>query len=125
MMDPGSTNTLNRLDSVLKGVNTGGGSDHHLKILALSGGGENGAYGAGLLCGWTEAGTRPQFDIVTGISTGSLIAPLAFLGADFDPQLRHGYTEIKPSQIFLKRGFFGILKHRDAVADSKPLQQLI
>src|SRR5437660_4027135 len=54
MMDPGSTNTLNRLDSVLKGVNTGGGSDHHLKILALSGGGENGAYGAGLLCGWTE-----------------------------------------------------------------------
>jgi len=125
VLDPRSTNAVRDLAGLMKGFEASGGADHHLHLLALSGGGENGAYGAGLLCGWTEAGTRPQFDIVTGISTGSLIAPLAFLGNEFDPQLRHGYTEIKPSQVFLKRGFFGILKHRDAVADSKPLQELI
>jgi hypothetical protein len=119
------TNALSDLTAFMKGFDFSGGPDHHLQLLALSGGGENGAYGAGLLCGWSEAGTRPQFDLVTGISTGSLIAPLAFLGKEYDPQLRHGYTEVKPSQVFLKRGFFGILKHRDAMADSKPLEQLI
>src|SRR4051812_9320884 len=55
-------------------------------FLALSGGGDNGAYGAGLLTGWTASGTRPAFDIVTGISAGALIAPFAFLGPDYDPQ---------------------------------------
>src|SRR5262249_48968575 len=49
-------------------------------VLVLSGGGMNGAFPAGLLKGWSEAGTRPQFDVVTGISTGALIAPFAFLG---------------------------------------------
>jgi len=125
MLRVGDTNQANEISKFLNGFDTSGGADHHIRILALSGGGENGAFGAGLLCGWSEAGTRPQFDAVTGISTGSLIAPLAFLGPEFDPQLRHGYTEIKPSQIFLKRGLFGIIKHRDAVADSKPLQTLI
>jgi hypothetical protein len=125
VMDPSNTNVLRSFGGVLGGFDYSGAADQRIRILALSGGGENGAYGAGLLCGWTEAGTRPQFDVVTGISTGSLIAPLAFLGSEFDPQLRHGYTEVHPSQVFLMRGFFGILKHRDAVADSKPLQQLI
>src|SRR5262249_36399072 len=125
MFQVGDTNMPRDLARFLTGFDSSGGTNHHIRILALSGGGENGAYGAGLLCGWTQAGTRPQFDLVTGVSTGSLIAPLAFLGCDLDPQLRHGYTEIKPSQILLKRGFFGILKHRDAVADSKPLQGLI
>ncbi len=50
------------------------------QFLALSGGGDNGAFGAGLLVGWTQAGTRPAFDLVTGISAGALIAPFAFLG---------------------------------------------
>ena len=49
-----------------------------MDILALSGGGEDGAFGAGLLCGWTQHGDRPQFKLVTGISTGALIAPWAF-----------------------------------------------
>ena len=121
-IDPGSTNALQELAGFTSSLQT---SERQLHVLALSGGGENGAYGAGLLCGWTEAGTRPKFDLVTGISTGSLIAPLAFLGTNFDPQLRHGYTEIEAKHIFLKRGLFGILKHRDAVADSKPLQKVI
>lgn len=61
-------------------------------VLALSGGGANGAFGAGVLVGWTETGTRPQFDIVTGISTGALAAPFAFLGAEWDDELREAYT---------------------------------
>ena len=57
-----------------------GGHEPHWNILALSGGGPDGAYGAGLLNGWSESGTRPKFKVVTGISTGAIIAPLAFLG---------------------------------------------
>jgi len=60
--------------------------------LALSGGGADGAYGAGVLNGWTEAGTRPSFSIVSGVSTGALIAPFAFLGSDYDRTLRDLYT---------------------------------
>ena len=60
--------------------------------LALSGGGADGAYGAGVLNGWTEAGTRPSFSIVSGVSTGALIAPFAFLGPQYDPTLREFYT---------------------------------
>jgi hypothetical protein len=51
-------------------------------LLAISGGGDNGAFGAGVLVGWSESGTRPSFQIVTGISTGALIAPLAFVGRE-------------------------------------------
>ncbi len=57
-------------------------------FLAISGGGDNGAFGSGLLNGWTALGTRPQFKIVTGVSTGALIAPFAFLGSAYDAQLR-------------------------------------
>ncbi|MBR0706236.1 patatin-like phospholipase family protein [Bradyrhizobium liaoningense] len=60
--------------------------------LALSGGGADGAYGAGVLNGWTETGTRPSFSIVSGVSTGALIAPFAFLGSDYDATLRDLYT---------------------------------
>ncbi|CAN5289065.1 patatin family protein [soil metagenome] len=68
------------------------GAAHGQKILALSGGGANGAYGAGLLVGWTQHGDRPSFDIVTGVSTGALAAPFAFLGPDWDDELREAYT---------------------------------
>lgn len=68
-----------------------------MDILAVSGGGENGAFGAGVLCGWTEAGNRPTFELVTGVSTGALTAPFAFLGSAYDEQLRAVYADIKPS----------------------------
>jgi patatin-like phospholipase len=55
-----------------------------LEMLAISGGGENGAFGAGLLCGWTDQGARPEFEVVTGISTGALTAPFSFLGPNYD-----------------------------------------
>ena len=69
-------------------------------ILALSGGGAYGAYSAGILYGWTESGTRPDFDVITGISTGALIAALAFLGPQKDQELRHFYTTIKNKDIY-------------------------
>ncbi len=63
-----------------------------LSYLALSGGGADGAYGAGVLSGWTAAGTRPEFSVVSGVSTGALIAPFAFLGPAYDATLRDVYT---------------------------------
>jgi predicted acylesterase/phospholipase RssA len=63
-----------------------------LSYLALSGGGADGAYGAGVLNGWTAAGTRPRFSVVSGVSTGALIAPFAFLGPAYDATLREIYT---------------------------------
>jgi hypothetical protein len=62
--------------------------------LAISGGGDNGAFGAGLLVGWSQHGGRPAFDGVTGISTGALTAPFAFLGSEYDPVLTEVYTTI-------------------------------
>jgi predicted acylesterase/phospholipase RssA len=67
----------------------------------LSGGGDNGAFGAGLLIGWSER--RPTFKIVTGVSTGALIAPLAFVGPEYDPLLADMYTTIDQTDIFRKR----------------------
>ncbi len=58
-----------------------------LQVLTLSGGGPDGAFGAGVLVGWSEAGTRPQFHIVSGISIGAILAPYAFLGAAYDDDL--------------------------------------
>jgi predicted acylesterase/phospholipase RssA len=71
-------------------------------VLALSAGGADGAYGAGVLNGWSKSGTRPQFDVVTGVSTGALMAVLAFLGADQDPLLEKFYTTQTNDKIFRK-----------------------
>ena len=92
--------------------------------LAVSGGGDNGAFGAGLLNGWTETGTRPQFKGVTGVSTGALIAPLAFLGPQYDPVLREVYTTINPDLVYRSRGLSAAL-FDDAMADTTPLSALI
>ena len=92
--------------------------------LSLSGGGDDGAYGAGLLIGWAERGDRPQFNLVTGISTGALIAPFAFMGKEYDPALREVYTKYGPQDIFVPRGLIsGILS--DGLSDTTPLFQLI
>ncbi len=72
------------------------------------GGGSDGAFGAGVLVGWTETGKRPSFDIVTGVSTGALMATLAFLGPKHDADLRRLYTEISDKDILKKRGIFGL-----------------
>jgi hypothetical protein len=93
-------------------------------IIAFSGGGENGAFGAGLACGWTEAGTRPSFNLVTGISTGALTAPLVFAGPHRDAQLRAAYTEITAADVLDERGLLAALTD-DALADSAPLGRTI
>ena len=75
-----------------------------VNVLAISGGGSNGAYGAGVLVGWTETGSRPDFDIVTGVSTGALTAPFAYLGKDWDRRLTEAYTSQAADRILEKRG---------------------
>ena len=93
-------------------------------FLAISGGGDNGAYGAGLLNGWTASGTRPEFKVVTGVSTGALIAPFAFLGPRYDYVLEKVYTATSQKDIFKKRGLLSGL-FGDAMADSAPLAAII
>jgi hypothetical protein len=95
---------------------------HH--YLAISGGGSDGAYGAGLLVGWTKHGTRPEFAVVTGISTGALIAPFAFLGPKYDDLLRYVYTELSTKDLVEPRSLFDILRN-DSVASTRPLRALI
>ena len=87
--------------------------------LALSGGGSDGAFGAGFLNGWTQTGHRPTFKLVTGISTGALIAPFAFLGSDYDETLKKMYTTISTPDIIR------ISVSQEALTDSSPLLQLI
>jgi hypothetical protein len=92
--------------------------------LGLSGGSDNGAFGAGLLVGWSEVGTRPEFKLVTGISTGSLIAPFAFLGPSYDAQLREVYTTIGPADVYEERWVPSAV-FSDALAGTDPLFRLI
>ena len=87
--------------------------------LAISGGGSDGAYGAGVLTGWTQAGTRPEFAAVTGASIGSLIAPFAFLGPKYDENVRKNFTTIAAADIFEDR------MTRDSLFDSWPLKRII
>ena len=93
-------------------------------FLAISGGGDNGAFGAGLLTGWTAAGDRPEFKLVTGVSTGALIAPFAFLGPAYDDELESFYTNISPKDILDVRWILAAIKN-DAMADNAPLWELV
>ena len=95
-----------------------------INFLAISGGGSDGAFGAGLLVGWSAAGTRPVFDIVTGVSTGALSAPFAFLGRKYDPVLKEIYTRYATRDLLRKRAVRGLLGG-PALASSEPLERLI
>ena len=98
-------------------------------VLCLSGGGSYGAFTAGVLCGWTAAGDRPgvngrpNFSVVTGISTGALIAPYAFLGPRYDEAIRRFYTTIEDRDIYRWRPIRGLFS--EAIADNTPLANLI
>ena len=114
--DPASTFRQYQPQAVLRGPRT---------YLALSGGGADGAYGAGVLNGWTETGTRPSFSIVSGVSTGALIAPFAFLGPGYDATLRDLYTSgiaeslldaPNPFNAIFGAGLFGNARLRELVA---------
>jgi predicted acylesterase/phospholipase RssA len=96
-----------------------------VSYLAVSGGGDNGAFGAGLINGWTETGTRPEFKMVTGVSTGALTAPFAFLGPDYDATLREVYTTMTPEKVYRARRFVVAALFDDAMADTSPLAEVI
>jgi predicted acylesterase/phospholipase RssA len=93
------------------------------RVLAISGGGSRGAYGAGVLTGWTEHGDRPEFDVVTGISTGALMATHAFLGSGFDEGLQL-YRRTKNEDVFKPRGKLAALQD-DALLDTAPLRKTL
>ena len=93
-------------------------------FLAVSGGGDDGAFGAGLICGWSDSGKMPTSKLVTGVSTGSMIAPFAFLGGAYIGRLRTLYTTIKPEDISEDAGLYGAL-FGEALADTEPLARLI
>jgi hypothetical protein len=97
----------------------------HYAHLALSGGGPNGAFGAGFLNGWTKTGTRPKFKIVTGVSTGALMAPFAMLGPAYDDALREFYTTTASRNIFRLLSILPQLLRGEALADTGPLVALI
>jgi hypothetical protein len=87
--------------------------------LAISGGGSDGAFGGGVLAGWTQTGTRPEFAVVSGVSIGALIAPFAFLGPRYDDAIRQNFTSIGAADIFEDR------LTRDSLFDYWPLKRLI
>ncbi len=91
-----------------------------VSFLAVSGGGDDGAFGAGLIIGWTASGTRPEFKLVTGVSTGSLIAPFAFLGPSYDEELKEVYTTISAADVFEERSILAAFSD-DALSDTTPL----
>jgi hypothetical protein len=94
-----------------------------VNVLVLSGGGAGGAFGAGALVGLSQRGTRPDFQIVTGVSAGALIAPLAFLGQNWDPQLTEAFSGAS-TQHLMHANWLGALLG-DSVYRGEPLAQLV
>lgn len=95
-----------------------------VETLALSGGGADGAFGAGVLAGWTARGDRPEFEIVTGVSAGAIIAPFAYLGPRYDKSLSDIWTQYQASEVITAQiipGLFG----GSSLADTGPLAALI
>lgn len=95
-----------------------------VNYLAISGGGDDGAFGTGLLSGWAATGTRPQFQFVTGVSTGAMIAPFAFLGSGYDDAMAKMYTTLTPAKVFRERWITAVF-FDDAMTDTSPLAQVI
>jgi hypothetical protein len=97
-----------------------------LKFLSLSGGGQNGAFGAGFLMGWRESGQRPQFDAVGGVSTGALLATHALLGTpEDDAKLEAMYTRVTKEDIYTTRSLLDIVSGTDSLMDTTPLKEMI
>jgi predicted acylesterase/phospholipase RssA len=107
-----------------KQIRSSGLANRPINVLALSGGGGDGAFGAGVLNGWSANKRRPEFEVVTGVSTGALIAPLAFLGRGYDETLKDFYTNTKTSNVLVANPIGGIFGG-SALASNSPLQKMI
>lgn len=99
------------------------GADGRLDFIALSGGGSNGAFTAGLMKGWSETGERPDFEVVTGVSTGALAAPFVFLGPDYDDELAEAYTGGAAAGLLQSRGLGALIG--SGIYKSEPLRALV
>ena len=93
-----------------------------VNFLALSGG--DGAFGAGVLGGWTASGKRPEFDLVTGVSTGALTAPFAFLGPKYDEALKQVFTQSTTKDFAIAQPIRGLLGG-DSLASNAPLAKVV
>jgi hypothetical protein len=98
--------------------------DRPHNYLVVSSGGVEGAFGAGLLVGWTATGTRPEFQVVTGVSSGAMIAPFAFLGSAYDGSLRDIYSSFSSKDLVERRSVLQVLQG-DSIMDTAPLRRLI
>jgi predicted acylesterase/phospholipase RssA len=116
--------TLRRASTRGSEVPVSGDTDVGCDLLAVSAGGDRGAFAAGLLNGWSHTGTRPRFRVVTGVSVGALIAPFAFLGSRYDHVLRDVTLSAGPGRFFRRRSTIsGLLG--DGFASSEPLELLL
>jgi hypothetical protein len=93
-----------RADAFFGGIRRAA-DDQAVNVLALSGGGAGGAFGAGALVGLSRAHARTQFQMVTGVSAGALIAPFAYLGPDWDERMQQALSGKNTSQLMLSPGW--------------------
>jgi hypothetical protein len=96
-----------------------------IRFLSISGGGSDGAFGAGFLNGWTATGQRPRFDVVTGVSTGAMIAPMAYLGTDYDTKLKEAYTTISTEDVAKVQLLPALLGQANSLSSNGPLQAMV
>ncbi|MFK7815300.1 MAG: patatin-like phospholipase family protein [Gammaproteobacteria bacterium] len=101
-----------------------GHSNPIINFLALSGGGEDGSFAAGIITGWTQNGDRPEFDVITGVSAGALASPFVFLGPEYDKVLFDVYSNLGHEDIYRTQIFSGIFGG-SAILDTRPLKSLI
>lgn len=112
--------TLEELQAALPGF-----VGRKVQYLAISGGSANGAFAAGLLNGWSASGERPEFTVVTGISTGALIAPFAFLGSEYDHVIKNFYTNYSTDDLVEERGWIRTLLGGEAGFETSLLRSRI
>jgi hypothetical protein len=121
----GDVDTVTGLSELLAGKPpTVAAPGRPLNVLVMSGGGKYGAFTAGALVGWSQTGTRPQFDIATGISSGATIAALAFLGPKYDHKLETNYTNLVRSDLFTWRPVRGLVTGTGLMS-SEPLEKIL
>lgn len=122
-LDAWLANNITRMRQVY-GPAIAAGEVPTLHYLGLSGGGQWGAFGAGILKAWSESGTRPEFAGVSGVSTGAIIAPFAFLGPKYDGVLEEFYTTYSTDQLVEERIFSGLISG-DSLFDTAKLEAII